>query len=283
MQHNMINFDIDKIVNYLKPLCGQLNELYNWNANLTALIPLQILAQEKLDELNNKSFYEKEVTLKAILRPHLIAAHINDTILFDKLTMWIIKEWGGIKAANEESTKLLIQEFLKNRTAKFERIASISKVAAYMFPEECIIYDSRVAYSLNWILLSQNAGHKFFPIPEGRNSKMSAFNMDTLIRLKYVHKYVAQDKESLSNKKYINKIDSELYISKESAYQTLNCLIKEIAKRLWVGQKEKCAQLFFTEMLLFSIANREVFLDITKHFSDDAYTSHQRSIEPSFQ
>jgi len=64
----MINFDIDKIVNYLKPLCGQLNELYNWNANLTALIPLQILAQEKLDELNSKSFYEKEVTLKAILR-----------------------------------------------------------------------------------------------------------------------------------------------------------------------------------------------------------------------
>ena len=249
MQHNMINFDIDKIVNYLKPLCGQLNELYNWNANLTALIPLQILAQEKLDELNNKSFYEKEVTLKAILRPHLIAAHINDTILFDKLTMWIIKEWGGIKAANEE----------------------------------CIIYDSRVAYSLNWILLSQNAGHKFFPIPEGRNSKMSAFNMDTLIRLKYVHKYVAQDKESLSNKKYISKIDGELYISKERAYQTLNFLIKEIAKRLWVGQKEKCAQLFFTEMLLFSIANREVFLDITKHFSDDAYTSHQRSIEPSFQ
>ena len=137
-----------------------------------------------------------------------------------------------------------------------------------MFPEECIIYDSRVAYSLNWILLSQNAGHKFFPIPDGRNSKISAFNMDTLIRLKYVHKYVAPDKISLSNKKYISKIDGELYISKERAYQTLNFLIKEIAKRLWVGQKEKCDQLFFTEMLLFSIADREVFLDITKHFSD---------------
>lgn len=279
----MTNFDIDKIVNYLKPFCGHLNKLYNWNANLTALIPLQILAQEMVDELNSKSCYEKEVTLKAILRPHLIDAHTNDSILIEKLTMWIIKEWGGIKAANEESTKLLIQEFLKSRVAKFDRIASISKVAAYMFPEECIIYDSRVAYSLNWILLSQNAGRKFFPIPEGRNSKMSAFNMDTLIRLKYVHKYVAPDKTSLSNKKYISKIDSELYISKERAYQTLNCLIKEIAKRLWVGQKEKCDQLFFTEMLLFSIADREVFLDITKHFSDDAYTSHQRSIEPSFQ
>lgn len=59
MQHNMTNFDIDKIVNYLKPFCGHLNELYNWNANLTALIPLQILAQEMVDELNSKSFYEK--------------------------------------------------------------------------------------------------------------------------------------------------------------------------------------------------------------------------------
>lgn len=87
-------------------MCGNLNELYNWNANLIALIPLQILAQEMVDKLNSKSFYEKEVTLKAVLRPHLIDAYSNDTILFDKLTMWIIKEWGGIKAANEESTKL---------------------------------------------------------------------------------------------------------------------------------------------------------------------------------
>ena len=65
----------------------------------------------------------------------------------------------------------------------YNRIANISKVASYMYPEKYCIYDSRVAYTLNWIILSQNTGNMFFPIPEGRNSKMIAFDMRGLIRL----------------------------------------------------------------------------------------------------
>jgi len=53
-----------------------------------------------------------------------------------------------------------------------------------MFPEKHFIYDSRVTYSLNWIILSENAGNRFFPIPEGQNSKMRAFEMNILICLK---------------------------------------------------------------------------------------------------
>ncbi len=35
----------------------------------------------------------------------------------------------------------------------------------------------------------------------------------------------------------------------------------------------------FTEMLLFLIADREVFLDITKHFPADTSTSNQQLID----
>ncbi|WP_164126979.1 hypothetical protein [Sphingobacterium luzhongxinii] len=131
----------------------------------------------------------------------------------------------------------------------------------------------QVAYSLNWILLSQDAGDRFFPIPDGRNSKMMAFNLDTLIRLKYVDRYHPESLEKLTEKKnYISRLDRSLYIDRDSAYKEINSLMKEISVRLWHDDAEKAKHLFYTEMLLFSIADREVFMDITRHFSSMAGT-----------
>ncbi|MGP9668408.1 hypothetical protein ACT3TV_09865, partial [Psychrobacter sp. AOP31-A1-22] len=35
----------------------------------------------------------------------------------------------------------------------FETISSLSKVASFLDPEKYFIYDARVAYSLNWLIL----------------------------------------------------------------------------------------------------------------------------------
>ena len=132
-----------------------------------------------------------------------------------------------------------------------------------MFPEKNVIYDSRVAYALNWIILSENAGQKYFPIPEGRNSKMIAFDLNVLIRLKNITNYQITDIKQLDHRLFIQNCDKKIFINKKDAYCELNNLIKEISIKLWKGEKNKEENLYFTEMLLFSIADREVFRDIT--------------------
>lgn len=260
-------FDTDKIVAYLEKYKTKLPELYNWNAKIERLVELEILTDIELSEINILTNYEKELSLKKIIGKKLNEALILNSGLFDKLCLWVIKDWGGITTANDNDTVNLIKDFLVQEKPNFNRIGSSSKVGAYLFPEKNIIYDSRVAYSLNWIILSENAGQYFFPIPEGRNSKMSAFDLNVLIRLKNISNYKPKDIKDLDHKLYINKADRNIFIDKKNAYFELNNLIRIVNKKLWEGDYEKEQNLYYTEMLLFSIADREIFMDITSRFS----------------
>ena len=175
-----------------------------------------------------------------------------------------IKDWGGIITAKDNDTISLISAFLRKiEKPEFSRIASSSKVGAYLFPQNNVIYDSRVAYSINWIILSENAGQKYFPIPEGRNSKMSAFDLNVLIRLKNITNYQTKNINELDRKLFIKNADKFLYVDKKEAYFEMNNLIKQISNKLWEGDLEKMENLYYTEMLLFSIADREIFKEIT--------------------
>ena len=178
------------------------------------------------------------------------------------MCLWIIKDWGGILTAKDSNTIELIDDFLTSNKPSYKRIASSSKVGSFMYPQKYIIYDSRVAYSLNWIILSQNAGKKFFPIPNGRNSKMMAFDMNVLIRLKNINHYCPDDINRLEKKRFISQNDKDIYISEIDAYNELNKLIKEINSKLWAD--DRANNLYYTEMLLFSIADKEIYYDIVK-------------------
>ena len=261
-----IQFDIDKFVTHLDRYKSDLPSLYNWNAKIDRLVELETLTRKQVKEINALSHYEKELQLKKI-----VGQKLNDTLksnadLFDKLCLWVIKDWGGITTANDSDTINLIKAFLNNDKPNFNRIASSSKVGAYMFPDRNVIYDSRVAYSLNWIILSENAGQQYFPIPEGRNSKMAAFDLNVLIRLKNISAYQTTDIKHLDHRLFIKNSDKKLFINKKDAYSELNNLVKQINQKLWKGDKEKEQNLYFTEMLLFSIADREVFMDITTKY-----------------
>ncbi len=261
-----IKFDIDKIVNHLDRYKNDLPTLYNWNAKIEKLVDLNTLTEKQVIEINSLTPYEKEIQLK-----NIVGKKLNDTLnsnseLFDKLCLWIIKDWGGIKTANDNDTTSLINEFLHSEKPSFNRIASSSKVGAYLYPDKNVIYDSRVAYSLNWIILSENAGQQFFPIPEGRNSKMSAFDLNVLIRLKNITNYQPNNIELLDNRLFINNIDKKIFINKKDAYYELKNLIEIINRKLWKGDIEKEQNLYYTEMLLFSIADREVFMEITEKY-----------------
>lgn len=262
----LLEFNVNKIVEYLKQYKDQLPSLYQWEAKNKPLVDLKVISSEELDQANGMSPYEKEIFLKPKIKAALHASLIQNPTLFDKICLWIIREWGGIKGGKTSNTLQLLEVYKNNSIPSFHRIASSSKVGSFMFPEKYIIYDSRVAYSLNWILLSQNASNnKFFPIPEGRNSKMLAFDMNVLIRLKNVQKYQANQLTDLNNRQYINNKDKDCYIPKELAYQELNKLITQIHQQLWGSQKPP--MLYYTEMLLFAIADKEIYNDITKRVS----------------
>lgn len=263
-----IKFDIDKIVNYLDKYKSDLPNLYNWNAKIDRLDELEALTKTQVEEIDKSNDYEKTLKLKRIVGQKLNDTKSSNKELFNKLCFWIIKDWGRING-KEQKTENLIRDFLEDRfDLKFDRIASSSKIGSFMFPNKMVIYDSRVAYSLNWIILSENAGQKYFPIPEGRNSKMSAFDLNVLIRLKHISNYQTNIEQLDGNKQIINNKDKQLFIDKKIAYSELNKLVKQINQKLWQGDNEKEQNLYFTEMLLFSIADREVFVDITKRWNE---------------
>ena len=262
----LIQFDTDKIVNYLQKHKSNLSTLYKWEVKTKIISKLKELIVEELEIADSLNRYEKELKLKKIVGKKLNEALESKSELFDQLCLWIIKDWGGITSTNDKETMKLVKNFLSHENPSFDRIASTSKVGSFLFPNRNIIYDSRVAYSLNWIILSENAGQYFFPIPEGRNSKMSAFDLNVLIRLKNISNYHTQNIEHLDHKLYINNADKKIFINKKQAYSELNKLIKIINEKLWKGDNEKEQNLYYTEMLLFSIADREVFLDITTQY-----------------
>lgn len=261
-----INFDIDKFVLYLDRYKSDLPTLYNWNAKIDRLVQLGTLTEKKVKEINELTPYYKELQLKTIIGQKLKETLNSDRNLFNELCLWVIKDWGGILTASDNDTIILIEEFLKQEKPNFKRIASSSKVGAYLYPDRNIIYDSRVAYSINWIILSENAGQQYFPIPEGRNSKMSAFDLNVLIRLKNISVYQPTDLKHLDHRLFINNSDKKIFINKKDAYYEMINLIKQINQKLWKGDREKQQNLYFTEMLLFSIADREIFMDITTKY-----------------
>jgi hypothetical protein len=115
---------------------------------------------------------------------------------------------------------------------------------------------------MNWIILSENAGGKFFPIPDGRNSKMQAFNLNVLIRLKFAHIYRPDKTQAWKNRTYISDTDKRIYIPRPDAYYELNVLVGKVNEILWNGDRKH--ERFYTEMLLFALADKGVFQEITE-------------------
>jgi hypothetical protein len=250
------------ISDYLKQQKDNLQKLYKWEPKYESLFKeCEFFNGEEKDKLQkSNSNFEREILLKKLISKQLNKLKEKEETfeLIDELNDWIIKKWGGINTSiNKVTNENFNDEYFDK--LKFDRIASYSKIAAFYNPYKYVIYDSRVAYSLNWILLSsKQIKNDFFPIPEGRNSKMMAFDMNVLIHLSCKNNYKLTEREK-DNKKFISNKDKNIFIDKEIAYNALNTLLTEVHKLTW-GEDDE--ELYKTEMLLFSIADSVVFEDI---------------------
>jgi hypothetical protein len=162
---------------------------------------------------------------------------------FITLSYWIVKEWGGIPLKETGNNTTKIENFKKKLDNKetrllkheFGTISSLSKIASFYKPKEFVIYDSRVIYSLNWLIFKNNLDTKLFPQPSGRNSAIAEYDQKTIF--------------NLSNRS-IN------YWKEEEAYFEYCKLLNETAA-LSKGMKN-----YELEMFLFSIADTDILDDI---------------------
>jgi len=168
-------------------------------------------------------------------------------------SLWIITRWGGIGSFKDNNTN---QNRIRNLEAALKRrsfnkdsfgvVSSLSKIASFLNHEEYFVYDSKVIYSLNWLILKKKIlNPQFFPMPDSRSSTLTLFDLNTVINLFY--------KDQIEDKKW----KEDLYINTKDAYFVYCDLIKELNKRLFANHKP-----YYLEMLLFVIADNIIFKDL---------------------
>ncbi len=212
---------MQKLIKILKKLKEKypLEEKYYWEIPKSSPVKIPF-------DLNN---YEKNIYLKKYLKALLN----KDKDL--KIHYWIIQQWGGIKSFkqniknNEKILKFKKQLQDEKMTRDiFDRISSLSKIASFIDPEKYIIYDSRVIYSLNWLLFKYSEEKELFPQPIGRNNRINQYDLFTLVKL--------------ANKGHIEK-------SYKFAYFDYCKLMIFLCENVYGNSKP-----YLLEMLLFSIA-----------------------------
>ena len=251
-----MKIDIDKISNYLKNLT--VAENYNWVIPFDKGQGEKIFSKQDLDSFVGLTNFESNVYLKTLLSKKIIDAKTkNDIVTLKRIFEWTVHDWGGIRNGRDKIETLYNMgiEAIENDNLKFKRIASTSKILSFYKPSDHIIYDSRIAYSLNAIMLLVDASDKYFPVPEGTNSKMNAFNIEVLIRLK--HKPNAYLRTS--SKKLISNADKTLFFKDKEAYSIIKDTIQKINKSIYKTETDKAEKPFYTEMLLFGIADTLIY------------------------
>ena len=189
------------------------------------------LDENELRDINAEcSLYKRTLRLRRIISKHLDGKFDNYEINF-----WIIQEWGGIynfrdNGLNRNKIKFFSESIKSGLTRGLGNIASLSKVAAFVSPDEYFIYDSRAVFSLDKILLEADYDGPFFPIPEGRNKNIDIKSLRDSI-----------------------KRAQKCFYKRNDAYCHYNELLKCLAKSVY-GNNENLDRL---EMLLFVLAESD--------------------------
>ena len=239
---------MEKVIKTLKNYSKQidLKERFDFNFDVSNNI---FNSAEKKQLIVKKNAFEQNVSLKWILSEKYKNSSEQNLIDF-----WIINNWGGIRGfksndRNVDKVRRFKNQLLKRKLSLdcFSTISSLSKISSFIDPDKFVIYDSRVIYTLNWLILTcenQNGlKHKYFPMPSGRNKIIVDFDINTIVNLSHIKEYEKQE---------------ELYVKPQIAYFEF-CDFVKLNSKLICGDNAKPYEL---EMLLFTLANKEIFMDL---------------------
>lgn len=248
-----MNSLIEKLKTYQKIIHLDARYLYGFNFDSP------LFSEQEKEELNSiENIFRRNVKLKEFLR---INTDGSDKQM--DWNFWIINNWGGIRTFKRNEKNLeKIKTFFKQLTDSimtretFNTISSLSKLASFMDPENYVIYDSRVIYAMNWLILTSGLpDQKFFPMPTGRNTKLLEFDIQTIIRL---------------SKLEDNKTKKPLFYDYKTAYFEFCKLIKSLSKEVF---NDLTIKPYYLEMLLFVIADKEIYDELTSCISIEIKTS----------
>lgn len=195
-------------------LSNDLKGYYTWDFNEETLNEFKVSSackksiphKDKKDDNYRAIIPEKTIIIKRILKEELK----KDLSYLDFAT-WIVNKWGNIKQFNaytDKNKKKLIQlrENVIQRNnddyidfIEWEGISSYSKVASFLNENKFAVYDSRVAFTLNWLIFTNKlhqadgGNMKFFRQPDGRNSDIERHNQESIFNLVYKGKFNIDD------------------------------------------------------------------------------------------
>lgn len=237
-----------KVIEKLKLYSSQidLKERFDYSFNLFDSIFISDETQQLSNEGNP---FDQNVRLKWILKEKY--EKVTDSTLLD---FWVINNWGRIRGfkptdQNKEKIKTFRKQLLKHSLSKysFSTISSLSKISSFVNPDNYVIYDSRVIYTLNWLILTcenqERFKEQYYPMPNGRNRIISDFDLNTILNLSHLSEY-SQGKS--------------LFISEQQAYFDFCEFVKNTSKEIY-GENAKPYEL---EMLLFTLADKEIFEEL---------------------
>lgn len=235
---------IEKLRMYANQI--ELKERFNYNFDISDPIFNSIETQDLLEKKNP---FDQNVRLKWILNEKYKEVPNSNILDF-----WIINVWGGIRGfkvtdKNKEKIKTFKKQLLKRKLSKdsFSTISSLSKLSSFIDPDNFVIYDSRVIYTLNWLILTcenqETFKERYFPMPSGRNRIISDFDMNTILHLSHISEYSQ---------------GIPLSFSQQQAYFEFCDFVKTTTVEIF-GNNSKPYEL---EMLLFTLADKEIFKEL---------------------
>ncbi len=229
----------------------ELKGYYVWPFPLNSLSGMELAECDKIKKALAK-FKDNpaRLTLEAKSRFSKILSKQDDETYL-KIAKWIVGEWGKINSVPKEDSLNELRNTIKDKKNNsddyagvigFDGISSLSKVASFLDSEKYPVYDSRVAFTLNWLIFT-NGWHTidggemmFFRQPAARNGDMDIHDQETIFNLAY--KNFAVDK---------------FYYSKRETYERYCQLLKgtyDYSKKC----RNKGISIGELEMFLFAIA-----------------------------
>lgn len=196
--------------------------------------------------------YKKNCLLKEMLPAEFRSLDENQAI---NLAIWIIRKWGQInrKFKNDGPTMALAKDFIKkakndeddiSKLSITGGISSLSKVLSFLRPEQYAICDSRVLFTLNWLICltseKNSAEIKIFRNLRSDNNKV---------------KKVSKTKELPVNK--------SICFTKYKQYCDA---VTELTEALKAKTGNSDWKFYYTEMLLFAIADSQELLNLIDNY-----------------
>lgn len=295
MGEPLVKYLTEKIGDYIPDGCHEyLVHNYKWAVgekfliNAQSRLPKGYGGQKLLNEIQERlhgkaSVAGKTVTLDIDLTFRLRDVFANYFVenknnLNKDHIEFIVSDWGGIeiKDCNKFIEKYLSGFPDQNVKIKYERISSSTKVLSFYQPKEHAIYDSRVIYSLNWLILRIRLENpslpifKFFPQPSSENGVLKRLNYSSLLTATFngSHEILTGDigrvRASGGKMQFNSLIALEIECDKNQAYEKYSSLLLELSSQLLPKDDHALTKV---EMLLFAMADKEIAQDVVLNAS----------------